>query len=276
MIFILTGRAGRRARAARKKGVLSLPEKKISPLYRVVRGLVRLCYPKMEVVGAEKLPEGPTVVVANHTQMNGPIACELYFPGKRRIWCAGQMMRWKEVPTYAYQDFWSQKPKAVRWLYRILACIITPLSVLVFNNAQTIPVYRDMRLSTTFKLSMAALQDGCRVVIFPEHDVKYNNILYDFQDRFIDLARMYYKKTGEELSFVPMYIAPKLKKMCIGEPIRFRAAEPITAERERIRTYLMEQITRIARALPEHTVVPYRNIPKRLYPSNLAWEKDKE
>ena len=238
-------------------------------LYKVIKTLVRVFYPKMEVVGVENLPEEPVIVVGNHTQMNGPIACELYFPGKRYIWCAGQMMHLKEVPEYAFQDFWSQKPKWSLWFYKLLSYLIAPLSVCVFNNAGTIPVYRDVRLKTTFKLSLEKLQDGASMIIFPEHGEPYNNILYTFQDKFIDLARLYYKKAGIALSFVPLYIAPALKKMYIGKPIRFCADAPIQEERKRICNYLMTEITDIAQSLPEHTVVPYRNIPKKFYPSNL-------
>ena len=114
------------------------------------------------------------------------------------------------------------------------------------------------------------------MVIFPEHDVKHNHIIYDFQDKFIDIAKLYYKKTGKELSFVPMYIAPKLKKIFFGKPITFRAAEPMDAERSRICDYLMEEITAIAEAQPEHIVVPYRNIPKKAYPSNIRKENTYE
>lgn len=110
------------------------------------------------------------------------------------------------------------------------------------------------------------------MVIFPEHHVKHNNILYDFQDKFIDVARFYYKKTGAELSFVPMYLAPKLKKMILGTPVCFQVAAPIAEERRRICDELMEQITQIATALPEHTVIPYPNIPKRDYPKNIPLE----
>lgn len=241
-------------------------------LYKVIKTLVRVFYPKMEVVGVENLPEEPVIVVGNHTQMNGPIACELYFPGKRYIWCAGQMMHLKEVPEYAFQDFWSQKPKWSLWFYKLLSYLIAPLSVCVFNNAGTIPVYRDVRLKTTFKLSLEKLQDGASMIIFPEHGEPYNNILYTFQDKFIDLARLYYKKAGIALSFVPLYIAPALKKMYIGKPIRFCADAPIQEERKRICDYLMAEITDIAQSLPEHTVVPYRNIPKKFYPSNLPQE----
>ena len=241
-------------------------------LYKVIKTLVRVFYPKMEVVGEENLPDEPVIVVGNHTQMNGPIACELYFPGKRYIWCAGQMMHLKEVPEYAFQDFWSQKPKWSLWFYKLLSYLIAPLSVCVFNNAGTIPVYRDVRLKTTFKLSLEKLQDGASMIIFPEHGEPYNNILYTFQDKFIDLARLYYKKAGIGPNFVPLYIAPALKKMYIGKPIRFCADAPIQEERKRICSYLMTEITDIAQSLPEHTVVPYRNIPKKFYPSNLPQE----
>ena len=249
-----------------------MSEKKTSPVYRVIKWLVWLFYPKMEVEGAENLPEDASLIVGNHTQMNGPIACELYFPGKRYTWCAGEMMHLKEVPGYAYRDFWSRKPGCIRWFYKILSYIIAPLSVCVFNNADTIPVYRDSRLLTTFRETVKKLQEGASVVIFPEHDEPYNHILCNFQDRFVDIAKIYHKKTGAELSFVPLYIAPALKKMYLGKPIRFCADNPIKEERQRICAYLMNEITEIACSLPEHTVVPYNNVPKKEYPSNIPQE----
>ena len=178
-------------------------------------------------------------------------------------------MHLKEVPDYAFQDFWSQKPKWCRWFYRLLSYLIAPLSVFIFNAGSSIPVYRDARLITTFKMSIAKLQGGASIIIFPEHDVPHNNIIFEFQDKFIDIAKVYYKKTGTELSFVPMYIAPALKKMHIGNPVRFCAEEPIKEERQRICNYLMDEITKIATALPEHTVVPYPNLPKKDYPTNI-------
>ena len=238
-------------------------------LYRVIRFFVKLFSPKMEVTGTENLPEGAAIIVANHTQMYGPIACELYFPGKRLTWCAGQMMHRKEVADYAFQDFWSQKPRWTRPFYKLLSHLITPVSVCVFNNADTIAVYHDSRIISTFKKTVAALCDDARVVIFPEHDVKRNHIIYDFQDKFIDIARLYYKKTGKALAFVPMYIAPRLGQMCLGEPTLFRPDAPMDEERGRILEYLMDSVTGIACALPEHRVIPYRNIPKKDYPSNI-------
>lgn len=253
-----------------------MEEKKPSLLYRILKGLVWFFYPKLEVVGTENLPNEATIIVGNHTQMNGPIAAELYCPGKHYTWCAGQMMHLKDVPEYAFRDFWSQKPRYTHGFYKLLSYIIAPLSVLVFNSANTIGVYHDSRIISTFRDTVKRLQEGNHVVIFPEHDVKYNHILYAFQDRFIDVAKLYYRKTGKEVAFVPLYIAPKLKKMYLGKPIRFCATNPIDEERNRIRDYLMNEITEIACSLPEHTVIPYRNIPKKYYPSNIPKEDSNE
>lgn len=244
-----------------------------SVLYKIIKGLVWLFYPKLNVEGTENLPEEAAIIVGNHTQMNGPICAELYCPGNCYTWCAGEMMHLKEVPKYAFRDFWSQKPKWTHPWFKLLSYLIAPLSVVVFNNAHTIGVYHDTRLISTFKSTVKRLQEGNSIVVFPEHDVKYNHILYDFQDKFIDVAKLYYKKTGKQPSFVPLYIAPKLKTIYFGKPIRFNPDVPIAEERKRICDYLMREITEIAVSLPEHTVVPYRNIPKKLYPSNKPKEE---
>ncbi len=237
-------------------------------LYRIIRWLVWLFYPKMQVQGEENLPEGEAVIVANHCQMNGPICSELYCPGKHYTWCAGQMMKLKEVPQYAYRDFWQGKPKAVRWFYKLLSYVIAPISVCIFNNVNTVAVYHDSRVISTFKATVKHLEEGARVVILPETDAPGNGILTPFQDKFIDVARLYYKRTGKCLSFVPMYIAPNLKKMYFGKPVTFSPDAPMEAERSRICAYLHGQITAIARALPEHKVVPYLNVSRKCYPSN--------
>ncbi len=243
-------------------------KKKPSRFYKICKKLLKWFYPKATFHGTEHIPDEPVIFVGNHTQMNSPLICEFYFPVPRYTWCAGAMFHLKDVPAYAFQDFWSQKPKWTHPFYKLVSYLIAPVSVFVFNNAETIAVYRDNRIISTFKNTVAALQEGKSVVIFPEHDVKHNHIIYEFENRFIDVAKLYYKRTGKQVCFVPLYVAPKLHQAHIGKPIRFDPEAPMDTERERICDYLMEQVTRIACDLPEHTVVPYRNIPKKLYPSN--------
>lgn len=237
-------------------------------IFKIVRWLVRLFYGKTDIVGIENLPKSNAIVVANHTQMNGPIVGELFMPENCYIWCAGQMMNMREVPEYAFTDFWSQKPKWTHPFFKFLSYIIAPLAPCLFNNARTIAVYRDFRVISTFRETVGMLKADKNILIFPEKDETHNNILYKFQENFIDVAKLYYKRTGKELTFVPMYIAPKLKKMYIGKGITFNSQNNANEERKRIADYLSEEITEIARNLPKHTVIPYRNIPKKNYLTN--------
>ena len=252
-----------------------MEKKKKSLIFKILRWILGTFYPKIKNEGTENLPDEASIIVANHSQMHGPIICEFYSPRESYTWCAGQMMEWKKVPSYAFEDFWSRKPKRSLWFYKILSYLITPLSVCIFNNANTIGVYRDKKIISTFKNTVNKLKMGADVVIFPEHDVEYNNIIYDFENNFIEIAKLYYKKTGKELYFVPAYIAPKLKRVYYCKPIRFNAKNPIEAEKERICSYLKNEITKKACSLPEHTVVPYRNIPKKCYPKNTVKEVPK-
>ena len=248
-----------------------MEEKKTSLLYKIVRWFVWLFSPKYRVEGPA-LPEEPCVIVGNHSHLYGPIAGEIFMPGKPYIWCAGEMLHAKEVPAYAYRDFWSGKPKPLLPLYRLLSHLIVPIAMLVFPNARTIGVYHDGRLLSTFRESIQILQGGRNVLIFPECYDEHNDIVHAFQEKFVDLARLYYRKTGKALCFVPVYIAPKLKKLIYAEPIRFDPTAPIEEERDRICNWLMDQISAVAMAQPLHTVVPYPNVSKRFYPKNKSSE----
>ncbi|MCR4990759.1 MAG: hypothetical protein K6A38_07850 [Lachnospiraceae bacterium] len=247
-------------------------EKKTSFAYKIIRFIVLLFFPNMKVVGEEKLPDGPYILAGNHSQMYGPLACELRFPGRHYIWCISSMMVFKEVPDYAFGDFWSKKPVPARWFFRIFSYLIAPLAVCIFNNAYTIPVYKDKRIFETMELSVNALIDGAGVIVFPEDYDEHNNIVHDFQKGFVSLAKRYYAKTGKTVPFVPLYVCPGLKKLVIGDPVYYDPTAPVAKEQERICNILMDRISELAYELPYHKVVPYPNIPKKDYPDNKRKE----
>lgn len=234
-------------------------------LFRFTVGLVRIFYRKRTFIGMENLPKEPSIVVGNHAQIHGPITSQVFFPTYKYIWCVGQMMHVKEVPEYAYTDFWSKKPKYIRWFFKLASYIIAPFSAYYFTKADTIAVYKDSRLISTFRNTLRKLNDGAHIVIYPEEPQPYNDIVNEFQDKFVDVARLYYKRTGKALSFVPMYNAPKLKTVVFGKPIVFDPEADIETQREEICTYLKEEITSLAKSLPRHKVVPYLNVGAKNY-----------
>jgi len=237
-------------------------------IYKCLVKFVKIFYKKRTFVGRENFSEGPCVVVGNHAQMHGPLTSEIYYPRKKRIWCAGEMMELKKVPSYAYKSFWSYKPKCIKWFYKILSYLIAPISVYIFNRADTIPVYKNTRTLSTIKNSIKELHNGSDVIIFPEIEEGYNNILNKFNTGFVDVAKLYYSKYKKEISFVPMYNAPMLKTVIFGKPIKYDKKMPIEEQRIKIANFLQEEITKIAKSLPKHKVVPYVNVSKKKYPYN--------
>lgn len=242
--------------------------------YRVLLFLVRTFTHKPTIEGWENIPEDGCILVGNHSHMYGPINGEVYMPKSTVTWCAYQMTELKKVPAYSFQDFWHMKPKWTYPFYKMLSYIIAPLSVALFGNARIIPVYHDNRLLRTFRETMSALEEHRQVIIYPEKLGEHNHILYNFQEHFVDVAQIYHKRTGKNLQFVPMYHCPALRKVVIGTPITYNAENPQAEEGARIRTYLYNEITAIAEALPLHRVVPYANVSKKLYPmSRVEVEK---
>lgn len=245
-----------------------------NPLYRFIRFCVWIVFPKFKVEGSENLPKEACVIVGNHCKANGPIVSQLYMPRESYTWCVANMMHIKEVPSYAYEDFWSRKPWWTHWFYHIASFVIAPLAAFIMSSADTIGVYRDKRLIKTFKQSVEMMEAGADVVIFPECYDEHNNIVHQFQQGFVDLARIDYKKTGRSTPFVPMYLCPSLKKIVFGKPIYYNTEADCKEESVRICNDLMDAISEIAYALPRHKVVTYNNIRKKYYPENTRMGKE--
>ena len=240
--------------------------------YLAIKKALNLVYRSYNLEGLEQIPGEAVILVGNHCQAHGPLVGELRLPFPRKTWCAAEMMTRAQIAEYAFRDFWSQNPKWTHPFYRLLSRAIVPLAMLLFNHAETIPVYRDSRVLSTFRETIRSLESGCSVLIFPEQDKRCNHILDDFQDHFIDVARLWHRRTGKTLAFVPMYICPALGRICFGEAVRFDPTAPFDEERSRIKNELTGRITALAEALPRHQVVPYRPQPKKGWPYNRPKE----
>ena len=237
-------------------------------VYRIVRKIGGIVIPPFQIDGIDNLPDGPAIVVGNHSQMYGPASVEMYYPREHYTWCISDMMEKECVADYAYKDFWSKKPVLARPFFKLLSHMIPRISEIVFTNAATIPVYRDKRVMKTFQLSSDRLKENADVVIFPEDYTEYNNIVHKFQRGFIHVAKYYYRQTGQAIPFVPMYVCPELGKFVFGKPIWYSPENKLDAEAERICTYLQDSISELAYNLPRHHVVPYPNVTKKYYPTN--------
>lgn len=253
-----------------KKKKVSIISKGVFHLFKLG---ARIVYRKTEILGLDSIPGSNTIIVANHAQLNGPIIAELFMPKNCYIWANGQMFASKDVPSYAMEDFFTYKRKMLRPFCRIASYLLAPLMPCIMENARAVPVYHDARIASTFRTTIKLLSCGNNILIFPECHEKNNNIINRFRDNFVDVARLYYKRTGVLLKFLPMYICPDLDKFYFGREIVYDPRSDAVEERRRITEHLAEEITRIGRSIPEHTVIPFDNISRKRYISSREIDK---
>ena len=238
---------------------------KQTSFYLLLKKIAKKIYGKWDLQGLSNIPSEPSIIVGNHSQVHGPLVSELLFPYQKTVWCISEVMDAKTIPDYAMRDFFIYKSQKLKWLYKAISRFVAKPLAYIFNNADTLPVYKDNRIISTFKQSILQLENNKHVIIFPEDHTPYNNIINDFQSNYIDLARLYYHKTGRAINFVPMYIAPKLKTVVFGEKIQYNPKMDFKILKQNINDYLKNTITTMAVSLPSHVIVPYANISKREY-----------
>mgnify|MGYP000622798990 CR=1 FL=1 len=242
-------------------------QKNKKPLtFRILYFFVKLFTKKYKFEITEEFKkDAATIVVSNHAQIGGPLAYQFYYPRVKKIWCIGEVFDKKEFPEYAMKDFWPHKKKS-KWFFKFLAHLLAPLSQYIFKHADTLPVYRDNRYFTTAKLSVQTLKNQEDLIICPEEHKSYNEIVNEFLQNFVSVAKLYQGKEKKDVYFYPSYVCPALNKVIIGKPIVFDATNDFDVEKKRITDYLKEEITKLAYSLPPHRVVPYENISKKKYP----------
>ena len=241
-------------------------ERKPSRFFPHLLRIVKFFYGPHAVEGLENLPDEPCFIISNHAQIHGPMISQLFMPKNTRTWCAAETLQFKTARPYAFEDFWSGKPKHLHWLYKGLSYLAAPLLVYLHTNGRTIGVYHDHRVMSTFRDTLQYMQEGNHIIIFPEKAEPNNRILCHFQEGFVDAARLLYRRTGRRAAFVPMYIAPSLKKIVLGAPVYYNEETQPEDERHRICHELTEAITALALTLPPHIVTPYMNVSKKDYP----------
>ncbi len=230
--------------------------KKPSIFFRIGQVFVKLFTTKYQIQSLEELKtDGIRIICTNHAQMGGPLAYQLYYPYKKKIWCISDVFSRKTFPQYAMKEFWPNKQNS-KW-YKMNSHLLAPLASFVFKNADVIPVYRDHRFLTTIRQTTKCLDEGYDIIIMPEKHEKYNLVVNEYEENFVSVAKLYSQKTQKKVYFYPSYVAPNCKKVLIGHPIEYNPNNDFDVEKKRICAYLKENTTDLAHLLPSHIVVQY-------------------
>lgn len=210
---------------------------------------------KMEYFYQGEKPSEPALLIGNHTKSYAPLAIQYTYPDNVRTWSVGAFTNTKECKAL-FRNRILVNIKFAR-LFRMLVPIVAPFLVMYYRrHLNTIPVWRDFKISHTFDKSINTLENGSHIAIYPEtRDKNLNKYICGFETGFAYLAYNYYVATGKKLKFYPFYCAPALHQTHFGNPIEFNPDMPIKQQAKAIANYLERELTRVADSLPQHRII---------------------
>jgi len=202
--------------------VLIKKYKKRVGVYIIRAFLKRIMY--HTVTGKENVTLLPGVFVFNHGELYGPIAAVVFLPYDIRPWILDKMLDPGQITGHMYEGTFGKIKFLPAFIKKAVTAILSPVVIWGLRSFDPIPVYRGAAKSVvkTFRMSVECLNSGDSILLFPENPQDtYGDDINPFYSGFAELGRLYYRKTGKELAFYPVYASKKSRTLRIGEGVRF-------------------------------------------------------
>jgi len=221
-------------------------------VYTLLAKIIKVFYVKAHIRGIQQaLENANAVVVANHLGSFGPLALMSSLTHKLYPWVVQEVTNLKDCAAYIHRDFVERELNLRSFVGRELSRLIGRICVNLMSYLKAVPVYRKSRgLVKTFEISLAYLNSGKTLLVFPENDEsKKQDDICMLDTGFIRLARWLYETTHKILSFYPVAVNKNVRGIRVGEPVRFNPDAPYGQERIRIKEQLERSISSMYRAM---------------------------
>ncbi len=216
--------------------------------FRALKSIMRVRYkPPRFAFLAEPFPDG-SLIISNHEGTDAPMALEMYLDRGFCMWGAHEMNSGLRS-LYAYQTkiYYHEKKHWNIHLARLFCLLASPLTHLFYSGLDLISTYRDMRFRKTLKESLAALETGKSIVIFPEHSEKgYLPELEGFYEGFAAFAE-YAARKGIDVPIVVSYYRKKENTYVFDAPVPYSELVRIHTTRERIVAALLARCNELGK-----------------------------
>ena len=89
--------------------------------------------------------------------------------------------------------------------------------------------------------------DGEDILIFPDVDYSSDSEeTSDIYEGFLHLDKYYFRKTGEHLTFVPVFSDWESRRVHTGEALRFTGEKKFVVERKEVAKRIVEELNRLS------------------------------
>lgn len=192
-----------------------------------------------------KTPTEPCVYLCRHLNLHGAIAVNKSSNFDFQTYVLNVFTKPKSCFKQFYNYTFSKKinkSKFKAFFPSLLASFWVPL---LCKSGKTIPVYRNNAQSfKTIKTSLNSLLDGKNLLIFP--DVDYTETSREEKSEiysgFLCIEKLYFKKTGKHVKFIPLIIDEKNNAINELKAISFTGDVPFEKEMQTISSKIAEGI----------------------------------
>lgn len=218
-----------------KKEKNKIVPKKRKWWFTLLKNLMRSRYKRPTFINLGEDIKNGAVVLSNHEGTDSPMTLEMYHPANHRMWGTHEMNSGL-IKMYKYQTrvYYHEKKHWNLHLARLFCLLASPLTNLFYKGLNLISTYKDARFMKTIKESIAAIENGDNVVIFPEDSTNgYLAELEGFHAGFVVFAETALKKGIDLPVFVTYFNKEKLIYI-IDRPINYSEIKAVCKSKEEI------------------------------------------
>jgi len=208
--------------------------------FRALKNLMRCRYKPTRFIFLGEEFSGGSIVLSNHEGTDAPMALEMYLDKPMRFWGAYEMNSGlRKLYKYQTRVYYHEKKHWNIHLARLFCLIASPLTWLFYSGLDLISTYKDIRFAKTIKESLAAINEGKSIVIFPEHSEKgYLPELEGFFEGFAVLAEHAARK-GIDVPLVVSYFRKNENVYVFDNPVPYSALVREFGDRSSIVAHLL-------------------------------------
>lgn len=187
---------------------------------RTIQAGYRFFHQRWRVDAENMRQDGGAVYLIHHQNMFGPLHAIGLLPVDAHMWSLSCFFDCKTCFEQFYHYTYRERfgwPKALAFPMAWVASRVVPA---VLASFRAIPVYRNEANLSTIRKSLDALCRGENLAICLDKDYASSDAsVGEVYSGFLMLGKLYYRKTGKRLPFVPMYCSRRQRKLCFAEPV---------------------------------------------------------
>jgi len=189
----------------------------------------------------------PAVYVCRHSNQRGPMVAMANLPIHVRLWTLSPFLERKSCYEHYSTVTFQERYKWSKAKAKIVSFIIAAPFARLVRSLGGIPVYRrSLEIRKTLRISVDALANGDNILLFPDVNfIDTDQSVGELYPGFLTLEKIYHARENRHLTFIPLHISKKNRRLYTGQPISFSDNQNFNTERNYVLSQLTNELNRM-------------------------------